>query len=54
MVSQYLTFRALVSLRKSKQAIDFITITNELQKKNRAEEAGEVSYSTQLVSIVPI
>ncbi|MEK5388486.1 DnaB-like helicase N-terminal domain-containing protein, partial [Bacillus sp. FSL M7-1431] len=53
-VSQYLTFRALVSLRKSKQAIDFITITNELQKKNRVEEAGEVSYSTQLVSIVPI
>ncbi|WP_106389201.1 DnaB-like helicase N-terminal domain-containing protein [Bacillus cereus] len=54
MVSQYLIFRALVSLRKSKQAIDFITITNELQKKNRIEEAGEVSYPTQLVSIVPI
>ncbi|MGW6193541.1 DnaB-like helicase N-terminal domain-containing protein [Bacillus cereus] len=47
-------FRALVSLKKSKQAIDFITITNELQKKNRIEEAGEVSYPTQLVSIVPI
>ncbi|MET7020943.1 DnaB-like helicase N-terminal domain-containing protein [Bacillus mycoides] len=47
-------FRALVSLRKSKQDIDFITITNELHKKNRIEEAGEVSYPTQLVSIVPI
>ncbi|WP_404481585.1 DnaB-like helicase N-terminal domain-containing protein [Bacillus sp. RC55] len=43
-----------MSLRKSKQAIDFITITNELQKKNRVEEAGEFSYSTHLVSIVPI
>ncbi|MGX5508213.1 hypothetical protein ACWKTL_28775 [Bacillus toyonensis] len=28
-------FRALVSLRESKQAIDFITITNELQKRIR-------------------
>ncbi|WP_088037842.1 DnaB-like helicase N-terminal domain-containing protein [Bacillus mycoides] len=43
-----------MSLKKSKQAIDFITITNGLQKKNRIEEAGEVSYPTQLVSIVPI
>ncbi|KZE04227.1 hypothetical protein S3E15_02939 [Bacillus mycoides] len=41
-------------MRKSKQVIDFITITNELQKKNGIEEAGEVSYPTQLVSIVPI
>ncbi|PEB79482.1 hypothetical protein COM95_21015 [Bacillus cereus] len=54
MVSQYLIFRTLVSLRESKQAIDFITITNELQKKNRIEEAGKVSYPTQLASIVPI
>ncbi|MGX5475563.1 DnaB-like helicase N-terminal domain-containing protein [Bacillus toyonensis] len=35
MVSQSLIFRALVSLRESKQAIDFITITNELQKRIR-------------------
>jgi replicative DNA helicase len=46
-------FMAMLTLFDRNQPIDLVTISEELRKRNQLEEAGGVSYLTQLTTAVP-
>lgn len=46
-------FGAMVSLFQQSKPIDLITVSEELRKHNQLEDAGGVSYLTQLTTSVP-
>lgn len=48
-----LIFAAMLALYGRNEAIDLVTMTNELQKEGKLEDAGGVSYLTLLANVVP-
>ncbi len=46
-------FTAMVSLFQASKPIDLLTVSEELRKHNHLEDAGGVSYLTQLTTSVP-
>ncbi len=46
-------FRAMLELSEKNEAIDLVTLTEHLSKKNELEEVGGVSYLTSLASQIP-
>ncbi|MFH0771163.1 MAG: replicative DNA helicase [Candidatus Omnitrophota bacterium] len=46
-------FSAIVSLYNKNQAVDIITIVDELKKRGVLEEAGGINYLTNLTNFVP-
>lgn len=43
----------MLALYGRNEAIDLVTMTNELQKEGKLEDAGGVSYLTLLANVVP-
>jgi len=48
-----LIYLAMVSLYKKNEAVDIITLTEELKRQNKLEEIGGVYYLSELASMVP-
>ncbi|HOQ24424.1 MAG TPA: replicative DNA helicase [Bacillota bacterium] len=46
-------FQAVVSLANRNEAVDLVTVTEELRQKNQLEDVGGVPYLTSLVNAVP-
>lgn len=46
-------FQMMTQLSEKGEPIDLVTLTTELQNKNMLEEAGGITYLTELVNIVP-
>ncbi|MBM7617686.1 replicative DNA helicase [Weissella uvarum] len=49
-----LIYRAILALDEDQRPIDVLTITDELEKNNQVENAGGISYLTELASSVPV
>ncbi|UQS84318.1 replicative DNA helicase [Bombilactobacillus thymidiniphilus] len=48
-----LIFAAMVALNEADQAIDLVTVKNNLTDKNQLDDVGGVSYLSELATIVP-
>jgi len=48
-----LVFEAIISLYEKNISIDILTVTNILEERKQLDQAGGVSYLTQLVNAVP-
>lgn len=46
-------FEAILSLNERSEAVDVVTVTEELRRRNQLEEAGGVAYLTTLANLVP-
>lgn len=46
-------FRAMLALNEANQAIDLVTLTDDLKRKGLLEQVGGASYVTSLVTSVP-
>ncbi len=46
-------FEAILSLHERSEAVDIVTVTEELRRRNQLEEVGGVGYLTTLANLVP-
>jgi replicative DNA helicase len=46
-------YEAILALYDRREAVDFITLCDELERHDRLEEAGGAAYVTQLINVVP-
>ncbi|MFZ5917077.1 MAG: replicative DNA helicase [Chloroflexota bacterium] len=46
-------YEAILSLHDRREAVDFVTLCDELERNNRLEEVGGAAYITQLINAVP-
>ena len=52
-VSHQKIFACMLSLNEKGQAVDIVTVTDELQAENQLENVGGISYLTELAGAVP-
>lgn len=46
-------FKAISELVKNAKAVDFLTVSDELEKKNQLDEVGGIAYVQSLTNVVP-
>lgn len=46
-------YEAILALHDRREAVDFVTLCDELERHDRLEEAGGAAYITQLINVVP-
>ena len=48
-----LTYQAILDLHERREPADFITLCDELERRNQLEEVGGAAYLTSLINVVP-
>lgn len=46
-------YEAILALHDRREAVDFVTLCDELERSNRLEELGGAAYITKLINVVP-
>lgn len=46
-------YEAILALHNRREAVDFVTLCDELERHGRLQEAGGAAYITQLINVVP-